>query len=145
MIKPRSNQLVKDFITVDTGVKTDEWKGYLILSRLSSRTTLYTQNIVKYKDHFVDPDGTHTNGIDGMWYVVKNWLRHVRGVHNAVSQDYLNVFLVRIIANYFGKILEWIRDRCIRFIINYDITNMPNNCHYDTNCIYTCCTACITC
>ena len=98
----RCNQFVKDYIAIDTRIKTDQWKGYLDLSSLSSSssgTTLYTNNTVEHKDYFVifvDPEtGTHTNGIERMWGVVKNRLRRVRGVRTADLQDYLNEFEVR--------------------------------------------------
>ncbi len=81
---------VHQFTTADTVVYTDGWRGYNGLDRRHA--------VVCHKDgewaRDDDADGVrevHTNGIEGIWTTVRNFLRPFRGVHKKFLSGYIAI------------------------------------------------------
>ena len=56
-------------------INTDGARVYNALNNMN-----YTHNVVKHKDHFVDPNtGHHTNWIEGFWGNLKMKIKSIRG------------------------------------------------------------------
>lgn len=69
-------------------VNTDEWHGYWGLPRRHATVKH------RYKEWARDDDGdgireVHTNGLEGRWTSVRNFLRPFRGVHKIYLSHYL--------------------------------------------------------
>lgn len=81
---------VHQFTTSETVVYTDGWRGYNGLDRRHA--------VVSHKDgewaRDDDADGVrevHTNGIEGIWTTVRNFLRPFRGVHKKFLSGYIAI------------------------------------------------------
>lgn len=81
---------VHQFTGTDTVVYTDGWRGYKAIAR--------RQAVVCHKDgewaRDEDGDGireVHTNGIEGIWTTVRNFLRPFRGVHKKFLSGYIAI------------------------------------------------------
>ena len=81
---------VHQFTGSDTIVLTDGWRGYNALDRQHA--------VVCHKDGecAIDDDGdgireVHTNGIEGIWTTVRNFLRLFRGVHKKFLSGYIAI------------------------------------------------------
>ena len=87
--------IIQDHIPPGTRILTDEWKGYLPLSRLG-----YEHFTVNHKNHFADPaTGINTNRIEGVW-------AHMRRSfpRNGVRKRYLEQYLCRFMSNSMTRI-----------------------------------------
>jgi len=81
---------VEQFTTQDTQVYTDEWQGYNDLDRLHA-TVCHAK-----KEWARDDDGdgireVHINTVEGMWTLVRNFMRLFRGVHKKYLSGYLAI------------------------------------------------------
>lgn len=81
---------VHQFTLPETQVYTDGWRGYNSLERPHA--------VVCHKDgewaRDDDADGVrevHTNGIEGVWTTVRNFLRPFRGVHKKFLSGYIAI------------------------------------------------------
>jgi transposase-like protein len=80
----------KGEITEKITVATDEFKSYNILNSKENKDK-YIHVTVKHKvGQYYAEDGTHTNGIENFWSVVKNG---VRGVYHHISSKYLQRYV----------------------------------------------------
>jgi transposase len=81
---------VEQFTQDDTLTYTDEWRGYHHLDRPHA-TVCHAQ-----KEWARDDDGdglreVHINTIEGMWTLVRNFMRLFRGVHKKYLSGYLAI------------------------------------------------------
>jgi len=79
---------VEQFTLDDTHVYTDEWRGYNHLDRPHA-TVCHAQSEWARDD---DGDGireVHINTLEGMWTLVRNFMRLFRGVHKKFLSGYL--------------------------------------------------------
>ena len=81
---------VEQFTTEDTQVYTDEWQGYNDLDRPHA-TVCHAK-----KEGARDDDGdglreVHINTVQGMWTLVRNFMRLFRGVHKKYLSGYLAI------------------------------------------------------
>ena len=81
---------VEHFTPQDTQVYTDEWQGYNHLDR-PHNTVCHAHSEWARDD---DGDGireVHINSIEGMWTLVRNFMRLFRGVHKKFLAAYLAI------------------------------------------------------
>ena len=71
-------------------VNTDEFRSYRILGSKENREKFIHVTVNHSKKQYVAKDGTHTNGIENFWSVVKNG---IRGVYHKVSVKYLQRYI----------------------------------------------------
>ncbi len=79
---------VEQFTQEDAQVYTDEWRGYNQVDR-SHSTICHAENEWARDD---DGDGireVHVNTVEGMWTLVRNFMRLFRGVHKKFLPGYL--------------------------------------------------------
>ena len=70
---------------------TDCWRGYLGLDALG-----YIHWNVNHEDGFVNPlSGMHTNTVEGMWALLRGYLRKYRGIRLEQLQSFLDEFAFR--------------------------------------------------
>ena len=101
---------VHQFTNPDTRVYTDGWRGYNSLDRQHA--------VVCHKDgewaRDDDADGVrevHTNGIEGVWTTVRNFLRPFRGVHKKFLSGYIAIceFIINrksVSVNFISKLVR---------------------------------------
>jgi transposase-like protein len=80
---------VEQFTLPTTHVHTDEWRGYQALDRPHS-TVCHAHEWAR------DDDGdgireVHINTVEGMWTLVRNFMRLFRGVHKKYLPGYLAI------------------------------------------------------
>ena len=101
---------VHQFTQEQTTVYTDEWRGYLGLNRFHA-------TVCHGKRQWAidaDADGireVHTNTIEGIWTMVRNFLRPFRGVHKKWLAGYIAICefrlnCKRITAEYISKLVD---------------------------------------
>ena len=78
--------IVSEIVKPGSVIYTDEWKGYLPLSR-SSEYDFYTVNHSRY---FVNPEnGVHTQAIESYWTKAKKTIKQANGLYGPKLSLYL--------------------------------------------------------
>ena len=82
---------IKKFVTEYTHCVTDCWGAYLVLGDSG-----YYHTAVNHKITFKCPiTGEHTNTIEGLWALVKQKSKAMKGINKKYLQDYLDEFAFR--------------------------------------------------
>jgi transposase-like protein len=97
----------------DTTVMTDDFKGYNILNKTTSKN--YFRLFVNHSARqFSTGNGIHTNGIESFWAILK---RGIYGIYHHVSvkylQNYVNEFCFRQNNRGNGDIFECLVKQCV--------------------------------
>jgi hypothetical protein len=84
--------IIQEWILPGTRIVSDMWAAYGGINNLQQQ---YNHRWVNHRLNFVDPgDRTvHTNGIEGQWAILKNELRHLRGLSADLFESYLFRYL----------------------------------------------------
>ena len=77
-------------ISRNATIHHDDWPSYRHLDRIG-----YKHQIVKHTDGFKSPEGTCTNGIEGVWGNVKQRFGRMHGIPNKKLDDYISEYSFR--------------------------------------------------
>jgi len=81
---------VEQFSTPDTQVYTDEWRAYKRVDRTHT-TVCHAQKEWARDDNGDGIREVHINTLEGMWTLVRNFMRLFRGVHKKFLAAYLAI------------------------------------------------------
>ena len=81
---------IEQFTKEDSHVYTDEWQGYNYVDRFHD-TVCHALNEWARDDDGDDIREVHINTIEGLWTLVRNFLRLFRGVHKKFLAGYLAI------------------------------------------------------
>lgn len=59
-------RIITRFVKPGSIIYTDEWRAYLAIPELPGYS--YTHRTVNHSQHFITPEGVHTNHIEGKFY-----------------------------------------------------------------------------
>lgn len=93
--------IIEQYVLPDTVIHTDEAPMYRVLNQLG-----FEHYTVCHRDHYVAPDGTHTNTIEGLWSHLKDVFKQKHGVPNDKLPAHLDEFLYRWNRKNEGPVFE---------------------------------------
>lgn len=85
---------IVDNVEFNSTINTDEWHGYLGLSRI------YKHKVVNHKQGEYVKNDNHTNTMEGFWSLLK---RGVIGIYHSVSEKHLQLYVDEFVFRYNTK------------------------------------------
>ncbi len=102
--------LIQQWISPGSHIYSDGWLPY---QRIPNLPQGYLHDVIVHQHNFVDPNdrSVHTQTIEGgVWAVLKNKFRNMRGTSDDLFGSYLAEFVFRRrFPNTFAELLFWIR------------------------------------
>lgn len=84
------DEIIDSHVDKKCVISHDNWSSYRSL-----RDKGYEDHVVNHSEHFVSPEGFHTNKIEGLWGLIKQHIRAKKGIPEHQITYMLNEFMFR--------------------------------------------------
>jgi hypothetical protein len=102
-------EIIRRKIAPGTLILTDMWRGYLGLETICIDLGFRHQT-VNHSENFVDVEtGAHTQTIEGMWSVIKRFMREDGTIMNLVEKIYVDRFKLLFRDTIIEEMLDFLR------------------------------------